>query len=115
MLPHTLAPAHGQDLLNMETWAASRALKKKCHMEQWLAHKAAAACAPLALMHTALILEISAALTAQPDDTPLMERAEALLDTDIDRLILRAATTVRSVRRHAHMPRGRHGLDAKLI
>lgn len=112
MLSHNSGPAHGEDRLNMETWVASRAVEKKGDMDQWLAPKAAAARAPLALIHTALILEISAALTAQPDDAPLMERAEALLDTDIDRLIHRAATTVRSVRRHAHMLRGRQGFVA---
>ena len=85
----------------METWAASRALDKKGPVGQWLAPKAAAARAPLALIHTALVLEVSAALAAQPDDAPLTERAQALLDTDIDRLIRRAAATLRSVRQHA--------------
>ena len=107
---HTQAPAHGAYQLNMETWAASRALGKKGPVDQWLAPKAAAARAPLALIHTALILEISAALTLQPDDTPLTERAETLLNADLDRLIRRAATTVRSVRQNAHAPKSRQDL-----
>ena len=112
MLSHTQAPAHSLDPLNVETWAATRALDKKGPIAQWLAPKAAAARAPLALVHTALVLEISAALIAQPGDAPLSKRANALVASDLDRLILNAATTVRSLSRRMHSCRAGHGYQA---
>ena len=88
-------------LLNVESWAAARALDKKGPVAQWLAPKAAAARAPLALVHTALVLEISAALIEQAPEAPVTKRAEALVSKDLDRLLRRALTMVRSLPRRA--------------
>lgn len=78
-----------------------RALDKKGPVTQWLAPKAAASHAPVDLVHTALVLEISAVLAAQPANVPLTKRAEALVASDLDRLVYRAATMVRSLHRRA--------------
>ena len=101
MLSHTQDPSNRSDSLNVEAWAAARALNKKGPVAQWLAPTAAAEHAPVHLVHTALILEISAVLGAQPTDVPVTKRAEALVDSDLDRLIHRATRIVRSLRRRA--------------
>ncbi len=87
--------------LNVETWAAARALGKKGPVEVWLAPKAAAAHAHVALVHTALMLEISAVLAKQAPVAPVTKRAEALVSTDLDRLLRRALAMVRSLPRRA--------------
>ena len=83
--------------LNVETWAAARALGKKGPVELWLAPRAAAARAPVALVLTALMLEISAVLAKQAPIAPVTKRAEALVSKDLDRLLKRALVMVRSL------------------
>ena len=109
MLSYIQTPANALDPLSVETWAATRALDRKGPVAEWLAPKAAAARAPLRLVHTALVFEISAALIAEPGDASLSKRADALIDSDLDRLILRAATMVQSVRLRTHYSRARQG------
>ena len=101
MLSHTQDPSRGTDRLDVEAWAAARALDKKGPVARWLAPTAAAEHAPLHLVHAALILEISSVLGAQPSDVPVTQRAEALVNSDLDHLVRRAARMVRSVRRRA--------------
>ena len=102
MAMHSTDLSNSSVSLGMEAWVAARAVAKKGPPEQWLGPKAAAAGAPLGLLKTALVLEISAELTEHPTGKALSKQADAVLSTDFDRLFLRAVRVVRTLRKQLH-------------